>query len=178
MGRVDNSQGKMREVLGGGPAGLNDGWADRLGYGQSEPHGGQHIEEGVSYVAAGTAGKAWSVAGGSSLSLGPSLGQDEIILGSGPRGLRVAGAAAGRIIESRDDYGREQAQLLACWSVNSVRVLGQGAMGRATAGAPGQRAWSFLLFGLREKRDERLPAMHGVAGQSFRRPPSHRWRKG
>ena len=105
----------------------------------------------------------------SSLSLGSSLGQDDIILGSGPRGLRVAVAAAGRIIESRDDYGREQAQLLACWSVNSVLVLGQGAMGRATAGAPGQRAWNFLLILDKQRGDERLPAMHGVAGQSFRR---------
>ena len=88
---------------------------------------------------------------GSSLSLGSSLGQDHIILWSWPRGLRVAGAAAGRIIESRDDYGREQAQLLAGWSVNSVRVLGLGAMGRATAGAPGQRAWNFSLFGIGKK---------------------------
>ena len=75
----------------------------------------------------------------------------------------MAVAAAGRIIESRDDYGREQAQLLAGWSVNSVRVLGLGAMGRATAGAPGQRAWNFSLFWDREKGDELLPAMHGVA---------------
>ena len=33
MGRVDNSQGKMREALGGGLACLSDGGVDRLGYG-------------------------------------------------------------------------------------------------------------------------------------------------
>ena len=56
-GHSGQQQRKMREVLGGGLAGLNDGWADRLGYDQSKPHDSWHISEGVSYVAAGKAGK-------------------------------------------------------------------------------------------------------------------------
>ena len=73
------------------------------------------------------------------------------------------------LIESRDDSGREQAQLLACWSVNSVRVLGLGEKVAPRRALRDSGPGTFSLFWYKEKGDELVPAMHGFAGQSFRR---------
>ena len=151
MGRVDNRQGKMRGALGGGPAGLSDGWADRLGYGQSKQHGSRHIEEGVSYVAAGTAGKAWSVVEGSSLSLGPSLGQDDIILGSGPRGCACLARqrALSLGVEMIMDGSRRS-----CWLVGQSTVCGCWVWekGSRHGGRSGTAGLELLLSWDKEKR--------------------------
>ena len=178
MGRVDDSQGKMREALGGGLACLSDGGVDRLGYGQSKPHGSRPIEEGVSYVAAGTAGNAWSVVEGSSLSVGPSLGQDDVIFGNGPRGCACMARQWAVLIESRDDSGREHAQLLACWSVNSVRVPGLGEKVAPRRALRDSGPGTFRYFGIRKKGTNSCRQCMALFDEVFRRPPSHRWRKG
>jgi hypothetical protein len=59
-----------------------------------------------------------------------------------------------------------------------IRGLSQGATRRVTASAPGQRAQYFSLLWGTIKKDEARAAMLELAGRVFRRPPSHRWRKG
>ena len=131
----------------------------------------------MSYVAAGPAGNAWSVVEGSSLSVGPSLGQDDVIFGSGPRGCACMARQWAVLIESRDDSGREHAQLLACWSVNSVRVPGLGEKVAPRRALRDSGPGTFRFFG-KEKGDELVPTMLALFDEVFRRPPSHRWRKG
>ena len=55
------------------------------------------------------------------------------------------------LIESRDDSGREQAQLLACWSVNSVRVLGLGEKVAPRRALRDSGPGTFRYFGIRKK---------------------------
>jgi hypothetical protein len=106
----------------------------------------------------------------------PVLGDPES--GSGRPGFRVWATQVSGHVCSGYGVGLARGQQSIKEGLSKFQGLSQGAVRRVTANAPGQRAQNFSLNRDTEKRGSLEQRNAGSFWTDFRRPPSHRWRKG